>query len=162
VGVGKYLKNGLISASALVLVGALLVPSADSHSPVLFGAVTLMAATRPTVSLGGGTPNDGLLAKSSAAVRAFASAVRQLSHPKALDAAFRSYYAYLTAHHADVKAHSRLPTAVGRRGRSTEFRPAFRTRAEVPRHRSGSTSPRTRTTFMATLAVGRTALSDCA
>ena len=102
-GVGKYLKNGLISASALVLVGALLVPSADSHSPVLFGAVTLMAATRPTVSLGGGTPNDGLLAKSSAAVRAFASAVRQLSHPKALDAAFRSYYAYLAAHPADVK-----------------------------------------------------------
>ena len=101
--VGKYLKNGLIGASALVLVGALLVPAADSHGPAFFGATTLIAGTRPTISVGGGTPNDGLLAKSSTAVRAFAAAVRHLSHPKALDAAFRSYYAYLAAHPDDVK-----------------------------------------------------------
>jgi len=102
VDLGKYLKNGLIGASALILVGAVLNPAADSRGPVPFGATTLMAATRPAVSIDE-TTSGGLLAKSSAAVRAFAAAVRPLSHPKALESAFRSYFAFMAAHPDEVR-----------------------------------------------------------
>jgi hypothetical protein len=96
----KYLKDGLIGAVALTLVGAHFISGVDSHAPVVFGASTLVAATRPASSASAG---DGLVAKSGAAVRAFAAAVRPLSHPKALETAFRSYFAYMAAHPGDVK-----------------------------------------------------------
>jgi L,D-transpeptidase-like protein len=100
VGLGKYLKDGLIGAFALILVGARFIPGTDSHHAALAGPATLVAGTRASVDA---TNEDGLLAKSSAAVRAFAAAVRPLSHPKALESAFRSYFAYLAAHPDDVK-----------------------------------------------------------
>ena len=98
----KYLKDGLIGAVALTLVGAGFISRADSHAAALFGPSILSAATRSTSSAGG-TTNDGLLAKSGAALRAFAAAVRPLSHPKALETAFRSYFAYMAAHPDQVK-----------------------------------------------------------
>jgi len=87
VGVGNYLKSGLIGAFALTLVGARFIPGAE---------------TRAAVSADE-TATASVLAKSNAAVRAFASAVRPLSHPKALESAFRSYFAYLAAHPDDVR-----------------------------------------------------------
>ena len=83
------------------MVGARFIPGAHPRGP-LFGATTLVAATLPAVPLDG-TTNGGLLAKSAAAVRAFSSAVRPLSHPKALETAFRSYFAYEAAHPNEVK-----------------------------------------------------------
>jgi len=97
----KYLKDGLIGAVALTLVGTRFISGADKHSTALFGPSTLSAATRPASSAGGTT--DGLLAKSGAALRALAAAVRPLSHPKALETAFRSYFAYMAAHPDQVK-----------------------------------------------------------
>lgn len=79
-GLVKYLRYGLFGAFALIL----------------------LAGSRSALSANG-TSTEGLLAKSSAAVRAFAAAVRPLSHPKALEAAFRSYFAYQAAHPDDVK-----------------------------------------------------------
>ena len=96
------LKNGLIGASALILVGSRLVPGTESKGTSLFAPAPLVAAPRPASTVGD-TPKDGLLAKSSAAVRAFAAAVRPLSHPKALETAFGSYFAYMTAHPGEVK-----------------------------------------------------------
>ena len=101
-GLSKYLKNGLIGAFALILVGARFTPGADPRGPVLFGPATLVAGTRSAVSAEE-TTRDGLLAKSSAAVHAFAAAVRPLSHPKALESAFRSYFAYMAAHPDEVR-----------------------------------------------------------
>ena len=98
----KYLKDGLIGAVALTLVGAHFISGADRQSPIRFGASTLAAATRASRSAGEAV-DDGLLAKSSAAVQAFAAAVRPLSHPKALETAFRSYFAYMAAHPDQVK-----------------------------------------------------------
>jgi len=99
---GKYLKNGLIGALALILVGTRFVPGADAHSPVLFGPSTLVAGTRSAVSAEI-KQTSGLVAKTSEAVRAFAAVVRPLSHPKALEFAFRSYFAYMAAHPDEVK-----------------------------------------------------------
>jgi hypothetical protein len=98
----KYLKDGLIGAVALTLVGAHFISGNDRHSPVSFGASTLVAGPRSPSSVAE-TPGDGLLAKSSAALRAFAAAVRPLSHPKALETAFRSYFAYMAAHPEQVR-----------------------------------------------------------
>ncbi len=101
-GLGKYLTNGLIGAFALILAGARLIPGTESHPPRLLGAATLLAGTRSEIPVTE-TPANALLAKSSAAVRALAAAVRPLSHPKALETAFRSYFAYLAAHPSEVK-----------------------------------------------------------
>jgi hypothetical protein len=98
----KYLKNGLIGAFALILAGARFIPGADLHGPVLFGAAPLVAGSHSGVSADE-TAGGGFLAKSSAAVRAFAAAVGPLSHPKALEAAFHSYFAYAAAHPDKVK-----------------------------------------------------------
>jgi hypothetical protein len=98
----NYLKNGIIGAFALILAGARIVPGTDSHGTSLLGAAPLMAATRPATGVNV-LPADGLLAKSAAAVRALAAAVRPLSHPKALETAFRSYFAYMAAHPNEVK-----------------------------------------------------------
>ena len=98
----KYLKNGLIGAVALILVGTRFVPGAEAHSPVLFGPAALVAETRSAVAAES-KKSSGLLAKTSEAVSAFAAAVRPLSHPKALEFAFRSYFAYMAAHPDDVK-----------------------------------------------------------
>ena len=97
----KYLKDGLIGAVALTLVGARFISGADSHGAAVFGPSSLSAATRSASPAGG--VGDGLLAKSGAAVRAFTAAVRPLSHPRALETAFRSYFAYLAAHPEQVK-----------------------------------------------------------
>ncbi len=102
VGHANYLKNGVIGALALILAGARLIPGADSHSTGLLGAAPLMAANRP-MGLVNETPENGLLAKSSAAVRVLTAAVRPLSHPRALESAFRSYFAYMAAHPNQVK-----------------------------------------------------------
>ena len=98
----KYLKNGLIGAVALILVGTRFVPGAEAHSPVLFGPAALVAETRSAVAADDKT-TSAFLAKTTAALGAFATAVRPLSHPKALEFAFRSYFGYLAAHPNEVK-----------------------------------------------------------
>jgi hypothetical protein len=100
---GTYLKSGLIGAVALILVGGSFIPGPHSPGAPVFGPATLVAGIRASSSAGNAATGDGLLAKSAAAVRAFAAAVRPLSHPKALDLAFHSYFAYIAAHPDDVK-----------------------------------------------------------
>lgn len=68
-----------------------------------FGAFALILAANGAAFSAGESSTDGLIAKSGAAVRAFAAAVRPLSHPKALEAAFRSYFAYEAAHPDEVR-----------------------------------------------------------
>ena len=77
--VHKYLQNGLLAAVATLLVGSV-GPLAGSPSEK-----DARVSTRTRV-----------------AVRALANAVRPLSHPKALETAFRSYYAFKAAHPDEV------------------------------------------------------------
>ncbi|HCU12703.1 MAG TPA: hypothetical protein DGB72_11325, partial [Gemmatimonadetes bacterium] len=102
VGLGNYLKTGLIGAFAMILAGGRFIPGADVHASALFGPATLMAGTRSVVSVDE-TARKGLLAKSRAALRAFAGAVRPLSHPMALESAFHSYFAFEAAHPDEVR-----------------------------------------------------------
>lgn len=97
----SYLKHGLIGATALTLVGARLVPGADSKSPSLFAASPVAAA--PRTASASGKAGGSLLEKTTAAVKAFADAVRPLSHPKALEVAFHSYFTFQAAHPEQVR-----------------------------------------------------------
>jgi hypothetical protein len=81
-----------------------MVPGAEMKGPALFSPAKLMAATPSYVYLSGdGASRGNLMAKTMTAVQAFASAVRPLSHPKALEAAFRGYFAFVAAHPNEVK-----------------------------------------------------------
>lgn len=96
-----YLKHGLFGAVALTLVGAHFVPGADAGNPIL-GTASVMAAARPATAKAN-PAGAGLLEKTTAAVQAFAAAVRPLSHPKALEIAFHSYFTFQAAHPDEVK-----------------------------------------------------------
>ena len=101
-----YLKNGLIVALAFVCVGARVVPGADKPGPVFKAATSIVTAPvdSAVATLAKATaPTNPLESKTTAALQALTSAVRQLSHPKALETAFRSYFAFSTAHPDQVK-----------------------------------------------------------
>ena len=98
----KYLKNGLIATLALVCVGARVVRGSDNAGSVLAAATSPIATASPT-DAPNNTSDDALSSKITAALEALTSAVRPLSHPKALETAFHSYFAYLNAHPTDVK-----------------------------------------------------------
>jgi len=99
--ISNYLKNGVIGALALICAGARLVPGTDQHGPVFGKIATLAAAERPhlTTNLATGTAT----AKIDSAIRVFASVVGPLSHPKALETAFKSYFAYTSSHADEVR-----------------------------------------------------------
>jgi L,D-transpeptidase-like protein len=102
----EYAKNGLIGGLALVCVASRFVPGAQPAS-LFSGPQVLMAAERtPTASVNTAATvpaKSGLAAKIDSALHAFSSAVGKLSHPKALETAFSSYYAYMNAHPGEVK-----------------------------------------------------------
>jgi hypothetical protein len=93
----EYLKNGGIGLLALVGVGSRLVPGASQNGSILSPAVALAASDRPADSTGIKVV-DALSTRTVAALSALQKAVRPLSHPKALETAFRSYFAYTNAH----------------------------------------------------------------
>ena len=92
----KYLGNVLIGTTAVVFAGgSYLLPDHDKNGPVLTAAVEFVAPKAQPVS--------DLVAMTTSAVQTLSSSVKQLSHPQALEDAFRSYFAYKSAHPADVK-----------------------------------------------------------
>ncbi|HEY1951407.1 MAG TPA: murein L,D-transpeptidase catalytic domain family protein [Gemmatimonadaceae bacterium] len=97
----SYLKHGIFGAVALILAGARLVPGTAVDHPV-FGAAPVMADPIVPASAAKAA-SASLLEKTTSAVQAFAAAVRPLSHPKALELAFHSYFTYQAAHPEDVK-----------------------------------------------------------
>ena len=102
VGLTKYLQYGLLGAFALIFAGARLVPGSDVHGTGLLQAATRLTTPRLPVAVDG-NGHSGLMAKTTAALTALAGAVRPLSHPRALESAFRSYFAYMAAHPDEVK-----------------------------------------------------------
>jgi hypothetical protein len=92
----KYLGNVLIGATAVVFAGgAYLLPDHDKNGPVLTAAVEFVAPKAKPVS--------DLATVTTSALQALSSSVTKLSHPAALEEAFRSYFAYKTEHPRDVK-----------------------------------------------------------
>lgn len=97
----NHVKNVLLGATAAVFVAAPLFPENNRNGPVLDGAVTFMTGRSDTASApeAAATPTTEL----ETALLALSSAVRPLSHPRALEEAFQGYFAYKAAHPEDVK-----------------------------------------------------------
>lgn len=92
----KYLGNVLIGTTAVVFAGgSYLLPDHDKNGPVLTAAVELV--TTPV------QPASDLATMTTSAMEALSSSVRKLSHPQALENAFRSYFAFKAANPSKVK-----------------------------------------------------------
>ncbi|MFL5510260.1 MAG: murein L,D-transpeptidase catalytic domain-containing protein [Gemmatimonadaceae bacterium] len=97
----EYLKNGSIGALALLCVGSRFIPGASQNGPVLSAAVAF-AAPKHKADSAGLKVLDVLAIRTDSAINVFQTAVRPLSHPKALRTAFHSYFAYTSSHPGEV------------------------------------------------------------
>lgn len=109
-GSGRHLQNVLIGATAVVFAGALFAPGNQPSGPILTAATSFVTGRPASAdSAVPASPNNStmsmtaLATETRAALSAFASVVRPLSHPQALADAFRSYFAFKAAHPGDVK-----------------------------------------------------------
>ena len=90
---------------ALLCAASRFVPGAQP-APLLSAPTLLMAATHAHDSTVASVTTEyktGVASKIDSALHAFSSAVKPLSHPKALELAFTSYFNYVTAHPSDVR-----------------------------------------------------------
>jgi hypothetical protein len=103
----KYTQNLLIGAAAVVLAGAQVLPRHQQSGPVLKAVSTVLASSPadsvPVSSARAGAMASGIAGEVQAAIGAFSGIVRPLSDPSALQDAFRSYFAFKTAHPDEVK-----------------------------------------------------------
>jgi hypothetical protein len=99
----KYVQSVLIGVTAVLFMGARLAPGHNANGPVLTAATSFIA-TRPSVTSSAGTAATAAIATTTkAALGVLGSVVRPLSHPHALEDAFRSYFAFKAAHPDEVK-----------------------------------------------------------
>lgn len=94
-----YITNVLLGVTALAFFGA---PShrQAGNGPVLSAALAFVS---PKDSNNVVVPPTPVLSSAELALNALGGLVEPLSHPRALEDAFRGYFAYKTAHPADVK-----------------------------------------------------------
>lgn len=95
----KHLINGLIGATATVFVGSSAVPAARESGPVLKAA---RAMVLPGSDSSAHAASNAVVTQTTMALNALSASVAKLSHPKALETAFRSYFAYKSEHADDV------------------------------------------------------------
>jgi hypothetical protein len=95
----RYLQNALIGATAALAVGGRIVPGNDAPGPVMSAAAAFVRANA-SAAYAAVTDDDAevLTTQITAALDAFTDVVSPLSHPRALEDAFRGYFAYRAAH----------------------------------------------------------------
>jgi L,D-transpeptidase-like protein len=104
-----YAQNALIGAVALALAGGRVVAGYENPGLVsrsVTRVATAVSGSRDSVPSGAAVvtkATSGIAGKINAALAAFTGAVRPLSHPKALQDAFQSYFAFKAAHPDEVK-----------------------------------------------------------
>lgn len=96
----KHLLTAGAAAAAVLFGTARLVPGHESNGPVLTAATAIVRGTSESAEA---ATTEPALPHIKAALGAFASSVRKLSHPRALQDAFQSYYAYRAANPNAVK-----------------------------------------------------------
>jgi hypothetical protein len=98
----RYLEHGVLGAIALIFAGARMVPGTDQNGPVVTAAVEFVSP-KPASPDSGDDRSASVVASANRALEALRSAVRPLSHPRALDDAFRGYFAFKAAHPDEVR-----------------------------------------------------------
>jgi len=101
---GTHIKNLFIGAIAAGFVGAPYFPEHDRNGPVLDAAVAFVSEKPAATGVSAPPSRTSVVnAETQAALDAFASTVRSLSHPRALEGAFHSYFAYKAANPGQVR-----------------------------------------------------------
>lgn len=95
--VPKQITNLVVGATAVLFVGAPFIPGGNNNGPVLKAALAFAAGAT------GASGSDIVSVRTDAALRAFTRTSRQLSHSKALESAFRSYFAFKAANPGAVR-----------------------------------------------------------
>ena len=98
-----HVKNVLIGATAAVFVGAPLFPRHNQNGPVLDSAITFVIPKSDEARVPAVLPENHQASEIGLALAAIGKLVRPLSHPRALEEAFHGYFAYKSAHPANVK-----------------------------------------------------------
>jgi hypothetical protein len=104
----KYLGNALIGGAALVFGGAQITPGARANSPLVSSAISvatggLLRADTARTTTEVTAPAAAAPSKLATALGAFQSVVGPLSDSRALTDAFKSYFAYKSAHPEQVR-----------------------------------------------------------
>ena len=98
----KYLQNVLIGGVAVLFGGTRMMPSHDQNGPLLTKAISVVTPTKSDTMKVDST-RVAPASKVTLALQSFQNVVRPLSSSRALGDAFRSYFAYKSAHPQDVK-----------------------------------------------------------
>lgn len=100
----RYLQHVLIGGTAALLVGATVAPGRAEPGPVVSAAAAYALGETSTPDVMGAVrARAASRSDAETALEALASAVRTTSHPRALEEAFRSYFAYRTANPEQVR-----------------------------------------------------------
>ncbi|MGZ8412876.1 MAG: murein L,D-transpeptidase catalytic domain-containing protein [Gemmatirosa sp.] len=100
----RYLQHALIGGTAVLLVGAQVAPGNAAPGPVVAATAAYVRGETSTPDVMGAVrARSAARGEADAALEALASAVRTSSHPRALEEAFRSYFAYRTANPERVR-----------------------------------------------------------
>jgi hypothetical protein len=101
------LTNSLVAVSAAVFTGGQIFPAGEQSSPVQAAPVSVsapaVAFAATTAAASEDSSSKAAPSKVTSALRTFSEKVRGLSHPRALETAFRSYFAYLSESPEDVR-----------------------------------------------------------
>jgi hypothetical protein len=93
----KPLQYTLVAATAAVLVAGSLVTAPQTDGPVLTAAAAVVRG-EPMTPAAAVRASDALAENTRSALDAFSTSVRGLSHSRALEDAFKAYFAYRAAH----------------------------------------------------------------
>jgi hypothetical protein len=100
----KLLQNALIGSVAVAFGGAQVIPGAKVHGPVSTTAISIVSGGLMTTDTSkAAMPVTAPLSKLATALGAFQNVVLPLSDSRALTDAFRSYFAYKSAHPEQVR-----------------------------------------------------------
>ena len=100
----RYLQHMLVGATGSLLVGARLAPARDLKSALTVPSTApALAWSVASDSVGSKGIASEVTARTRAAIAALGALVRPLSHPRALEDAFQSYFAFKAAHVDEVR-----------------------------------------------------------
>jgi hypothetical protein len=99
----KFLQNALIGSVAVAFGGAQIIPGANEDGPVVKSAISIMTGDTAVHDSAKIIAPPNVLSKFASALGAFQNVVRPLSDSRALTDAFKSYFAYKTAHPDQIR-----------------------------------------------------------
>ena len=99
----KYFQNALVGGVAVLFGGAQLIPGASENGPIVTSAISIVTGNSAAGDTSRSQTSAPRISMVATALGAFQGLVRPLSHSRALEDAFKSYFAYKSEHPHDVK-----------------------------------------------------------